>query len=48
MAAAPGREEATRHAECRWQRDRLPATVRELVLEDQQRRNAICWHVFDR
>lgn len=48
MAAAPGKEEAARDAECRWQRDRLPATVRELVLEDQQRRNAICWHVFDR
>jgi hypothetical protein len=47
MADAPGREEAARRAECRWQRDRLPATVRELVLEDQQRRNAICWNVFD-
>jgi hypothetical protein len=48
MAAAPGQEEAARRAECRWQRDRLPGTVRELVLEDQQRRNAICWSVFDR
>lgn len=47
MAAAPGQEEAARHAECRWQRDRLPATVRDLVLEDQQRRNPICWNVFD-
>jgi hypothetical protein len=47
MAAAPGREEAAQRAECRWQRDRLPATVRELVLEDQRRRNAICWNVFD-
>ena len=25
----------------------LPAATRELVLEDQQRRSAICWHVFD-
>lgn len=48
MAAAPGSEEAARRAECRWQRDRLPARMRDLVLEDQQRRNAICWNVFDR
>lgn len=46
VAAAPGEEEATRVAECRWQRSRLPARVRELVLEDQARRNAICWNVF--
>jgi hypothetical protein len=48
IAAAPDRAEQARRAECRWQRDRLPATVRELVLEDQRRRNAICWNVFDR
>jgi hypothetical protein len=30
-----------------WQRARLPAAVRELVLDDQRRRSAICWHVFD-
>lgn len=30
-----------------WQRARLPETVRELVLDDQRRRSAICWHVFD-
>lgn len=46
-AAPPGEEEATRRAECRWQRDRLPDAVRELVLEDQRRRNDICWNVFD-
>jgi hypothetical protein len=34
-------------AECRWQRDRLPAPVRELVLDDQRARNAICWFAFD-
>ena len=33
--------------ECRWQRARLPAAVRELVLEDQRRRNDICWRVFE-
>jgi hypothetical protein len=36
-----------RAAERAWQRDRIPAAVRELVLEDQQRRSSICWHVFD-
>ena len=30
-----------------WQRAHLPAAIRELVLDDQQRRSAICWHVFD-
>jgi hypothetical protein len=30
-----------------WQREHLPAAIRELVLDDQQRRSAICWHVFD-
>lgn len=40
-AAEAGREE------CRWQRERLPAPIRELVLDDQRLRNAICWFVFD-
>jgi hypothetical protein len=30
-----------------WQRDQLPEQIRALVLEDQVRRNAICWSVFD-
>jgi hypothetical protein len=30
-----------------WQRHQLPAQVRALVLEDQARRNAICWSVFE-
>ena len=34
-------------SECRWQRDQLPDQVRELVLDDQRRRNDICWFVFD-
>jgi len=29
-----------------WQRAHLPAAIRELVLDDQQRRSAICGHVF--
>ncbi|MFC7403639.1 putative immunity protein [Georgenia alba] len=46
-AAPPERAVAAGRAECRWQRDRLPAEVRELVLEDQRARNDICWSVFD-
>lgn len=34
-------------AEARWQRDRLPQAVRELVLDDQRRRNELCWSVFE-
>lgn len=29
-----------------WQRDQLPPEIRELVLEDQSRRNDICWSLF--
>lgn len=29
-----------------WQRRQLPPAVRSLVLEDQARRNEICWGVF--
>jgi hypothetical protein len=48
VAAAPsGHADDARRAECRWQRDRLPIQVYDLVLEDQDRRNAICWNVFD-
>src|SRR5207249_7669989 len=32
--------------ECCWQRQRLPVAIRELVLDDQRLRNAICWSVF--
>jgi hypothetical protein len=47
-AAAP-RDQADRagRRECAWQRRRLPAPIRELVLDDQRLRNAICWGVFD-
>jgi hypothetical protein len=48
QAAAPqGSSEAAGQRECRWQRDQLPAAIRELVLDDQRLRNAICWSVFD-
>lgn len=45
-AAADERDDARRR-ECAWQRDRLPDAVRALVLDDQRRRNQICWDVFD-
>ncbi|MCR1982136.1 hypothetical protein NSA53_07760 [Cellulosimicrobium cellulans] len=47
-AAARGEDpEAARLAERDRQRDRIPAELRELVLDDQRRRSPICWHVFD-
>src|SRR5438045_9152687 len=47
-AAAPGWEgESTGRLECRWQREQLPAAIRELVLDDQRLRNEICWSAFD-
>ena len=36
-----------RAKELQWQRAHIPAAIRELVLDDQQRRSAICWHAFD-
>lgn len=39
--------EAARVAERDWQRAQLPAAIRELVLDDQRRRSAICWNAFD-
>jgi hypothetical protein len=46
-AAAPeGENEVAGQLECRWQRDQLPDAIRELVLDDQRRRNDICWFVF--
>lgn len=38
---------AARLSERDWQREQLPAAVRELVLDDQRRRSPICWHAFD-
>jgi hypothetical protein len=47
-ASVPAGDAAqARTKERQWQREHLPADVRELVLDDQQRRSAICWHVFD-
>ena len=47
-AAAPEGESASAgRRECRWQRDQLPETIRDLVLDDQRLRSDICWSVFD-
>jgi hypothetical protein len=46
-AAAPGEEELAGRRECAWQREQLPDAIRALVIEDQRRRNDICWGVFD-
>lgn len=46
-AAAPkGGEHQAGRAERDWQRQQIPAGLRPLVLEDQARRNDICWFVF--
>ena len=48
QAAGPGIDgTAAGRLECQWQRDQLPEAIRELVLDDQQLRNDICWSVFD-
>ena len=46
-SASASEAESARVQERDWQRARIPAEIRELVLDDQQRRSAICWHVFD-
>jgi hypothetical protein len=49
-AAGAARPEAQREQaqrkECEWQRDRIPAELRELVLDDQRLRNGLCWSLF--
>ena len=45
--AAAGEEQDAGRSECQWQRDQLPPQIRELVLDDQRRRNDLCWSVFD-
>ena len=47
-AAAPeGDADDAGRRECRWQRERLPREIRELVVDDQRIRNDLCWSVFD-
>ncbi len=46
-AAATDEKIEVGRAERDWQRSHLPAQIRDLVIEDQERRNSICWFVFD-
>src|ERR671917_242368 len=46
-AAPEGEREWAGRLECQWQRAQLPGEIRELVLDDQRLRNAVCWSVFD-
>ncbi len=46
-AATEDAGEAAGRLECQWQRARLPHEIRELVLDDQRLRNALCWFAFD-
>src|SRR4029077_8528154 len=46
-AAAEGEREAAGRLECQWQRAQLPDGIRDLVLDDQQLRNELCWFAFD-
>ena len=46
-AASDDDPEIVGRAECSWQRAQLPDEIRELVLDDQRRRNELCWFVFD-
>jgi hypothetical protein len=45
-AAAEIERETAGRLECLWQRAQLPDEIRDLVLDDQRLRNALCWFVF--
>ena len=48
QAAAPvDNRVAAGRLECQWQRTQLPDEIRDLVLDDQRLRNALCWFAFD-
>lgn len=47
-AAAPVDEaEAAARTERQWQREQLPESIRDLVMDSQRLRNDICWSVFE-
>jgi hypothetical protein len=46
-SAVWGREEVAGRLEYEWQRQQLPDAIRELVVDDQRRRNDICWSAFN-
>jgi hypothetical protein len=45
VRAAEGESAGLRERD--WQREQLPQPIRALVLDDQRRRNELCWYVFD-
>ena len=45
--APPAERDAAGAAERAWQRERIPAHLRDAVLADQRARSSICWGVFD-
>ena len=48
QAAVPAEESRNAGTEERdWQRAQLPDAIRALVLDDQRRRNELCWFVFE-
>lgn len=47
VAVSPDQEREAARAERDWQRQQIPDHLRALVLEDQRRRNSICWSVFE-
>ena len=46
VASEDGGDPAGR-VECQWQRAQLPHEIRDLVLDDERLRNALCWFAFD-
>ncbi len=46
-AVPPAESDQVRRRECAWQRAQLPPEVGDLVIDDQRRRNALCWSIFD-
>ena len=46
-AATEDKRDAAGRRECRWQRARLPAPLRALVLDDQKLRNKKCGSLFE-
>lgn len=46
-STTPDQAETARLRERDRQRAQLPAAIRDLVLDDQRLRSAICWNVFD-
>ncbi len=45
-AADPHDRDEKGRAECQWQREQLPAQIRDLVLDDERLRNTKCWSLF--